>query len=455
MTVNNVDPTASFTNDGPVAEGSSFTLTMNNADDASPVDKAAGFTFAFDCGDGSGYGAFTSTPTQSATKSCSTNDNGTRNVKAKIRDKNGGEREYTGSVTVNNIAPSVTLNGAASANEGETVSYNYTWTDPGSGDTFPAAGNSVDCGPKGTASDKVFDSASKTGSFKCTFSDDSGSGTFAVSATVTDDDGDSGSDTKQVDVDNLPPTAVDDNPAAVDEGESVNLNVLDNDTDPAGSNDPLTVTNNTDGQNGTVNCAPDGSCTYTPDPDFFGTDSFTYTVSDGDGGTSVGTVNVTINPVNDAPSFDIPADPPAVNEDASAQTVNSLATGISAGPANESGQTVSFGVTNNTNTSLFSAQPSIDPANGNLTYTPAADANGTAQVTVVLKDGGGTANGGVDTSAAKTFTITINPVNDKPSFTSQGNDQVDEDSGPRTVAGWVTNFNPARPMRTASRSPTT
>ena len=45
----------------------------------------------------------------------------------------------------------------------------------------------------------------------------------------------------------------------------------------------------------------DGTVTYTPDPDFHGIDSFTYTVSDGNGGTDTATVTVTVDPVNDAP----------------------------------------------------------------------------------------------------------------------------------------------------------
>ena len=57
--------------------------------------------------------------------------------------------------------------------------------------------------------------------------------------------------------------------------------------------------------------------------------------------------------------------------------------------------------------------PTID-ADGNLTYTPAADANGSATVTVSLSDNGGTANGGVDTSATQTFTITVDAENDPP-----------------------------------------
>ena len=65
-----------------------------------------------------------------------------------------------------------------------------------------------------------------------------------------------------------------------------------------------------------------------------------------------------------------------VLEDAGAQSVPGWATAISAGPADESGQTLTFNVTGNTNTALFSVGPAVD-SSGNLTYTPAADANGT------------------------------------------------------------------------------
>ncbi len=57
---------------------------------------------------------------------------------------------------------------------------------------------------------------------------------------------------------------------------------------------------------------------------------------------------------------------------------------------------------------MFSAQPAIDAATGNLTFTPAAGVTGTATVTVQLHDNGGTANGGVDASAPVTFHITVN-----------------------------------------------
>jgi hypothetical protein len=66
------------------------------------------------------------------------------------------------------------------------------------------------------------------------------------------------------------------------------------------------------------------------------------------------------------------------------------------------------------------AAPAIDATTGTLTYTPAANANGSATVTVTLFDDGGTANGGSDTSAPQTFTITVNPVNDRPTLSAIG-----------------------------------
>src|SRR5207245_366620 len=136
----------------------------------------------------------------------------------------------------------------------------------------------------------------------------------------------------------------------------------------------------------------------------------------------------------DAPSFTKGADQ-TVLEDAGPQSVANWATAISKGPPDESGQTLTFVVTANTNSALFTAggQPAIS-ANGTLTYTPAANANGSATITLVLKDNGGTANGGQDTSAAQTFVINVTAVNDAPSFTKGPDQTVLEDAGPQSVA---------------------
>ena len=90
---------------------------------------------------------------------------------------------------------------------------------------------------------------------------------------------------------------------------------------------------------------------------------------------------------------------------------------------------VTFQVTGNTNPALFSTLPAVSPT-GTLTYTSAPNANGTATITLRLQDNGGTANGGVDTSPSVSFTITLTPVNDAPSFTVGPNQTVVEDAGP-------------------------
>src|SRR3990170_1121961 len=100
---------------------------------------------------------------------------------------------------------------------------------------------------------------------------------------------------------------------------------------------------------------------------------------------------------------------------------------MSAGPADESGQTLSFNITGNNNPSLFSVAPSIAP-DGTLSFTPADDANGTATITVTLQDDGGTTNGGVDTSAPVNFDIIVSGVNDAPVNTVPGAQSVNEDT---------------------------
>jgi hypothetical protein len=97
VVVGNVAPTATFTFPASVNAGTAFTLSLSAPQDPSGADTTAGFEYAFDCGDGSGYGAFGPTPS----RNCPTSVAGTRNVKGRIRDKDGDSTEYTGTVTVN------------------------------------------------------------------------------------------------------------------------------------------------------------------------------------------------------------------------------------------------------------------------------------------------------------------------------------------------------------------
>ncbi|MFO1495720.1 MAG: Ig-like domain-containing protein [Lysobacterales bacterium] len=239
-----------------------------------------------------------------------------------------------------------------------------------------------------------------------------------------------------VDVENRPPVAVNDAYTTL-EDTALTVpapGVLANDSDPEGN--PITAQLVTGPTRGTLTLNANGGFTYTPNANANGTDTFTYNAFDGQVPSQTpATVTITITPVNDVPVFTAGPNQ-TVLEDAGAQTVNPWATGVSDGDP-EVTQTLTFNVTGNTNPALFSAGPAISPT-GALTYTPAANANGTATITLTLSDDGGTANGGVDTSAPQSFTITVTAVNDAPSFTAGANQTVNEDAGAQTVTPWAT-----------------
>lgn len=180
-----------------------------------------------------------------------------------------------------------------------------------------------------------------------------------------------------------------------------------------------------------------GEYTYTPDPDYNGADSFTFVVFYIESTSESATIDITIGAVNDAPVF-VKGPDQNVFEDTGTHDVPNWATNIAAGPAtatDEVGQTLTFSVTNDNN-ALFTKQPTVDAA-GHLTYTLAPNAFGTANVKVILSDNGGTANGGVDTSATQTFAINITNVNDVPVVNDQSFN-VRENAVVGQVVGTVT-----------------
>jgi methionine-rich copper-binding protein CopC len=194
---------------------------------------------------------------------------------------------------------------------------------------------------------------------------------------------------------------------------------------------------------------------FTPVFNYFGPASVTIETNDlgntGPGGnkTDTDTVNITVNGVNDAPSFTKGANQ-IVNEDDGPQTVNGWATSISEGPG-ESGQTLNFNVsiTGTTGNIAFSSEPSIDGTTGNLTYTTSSDSNGTANISVTLSDNGSNALPNRNSSAAQTFVITVNPVNDPPTFEIPSDPPpVNEDAPAQTVNNFATNFQPGPPTAT-------
>jgi len=103
---------------------------------------------------------------------------------------------------------------------------------------------------------------------------------------------------------NTAPMAAEDS-TTTDENNLVVVDVLNNDTDADG--DSLNVTSATNGTNGMVIVNPNNTVTYAPNTGFSGADSFTYTVSDGNGGSDTATVSVTVNANVVAPP---PVEPP-------------------------------------------------------------------------------------------------------------------------------------------------
>ena len=222
--------------------------------------------------------------------------------------------------------------------------------------------------------------------------------------TYTINDGNGGSDTATVTITVNP---VNDAPDAVDNNystaEDTPLNipapgVLDNDTDPEG--DSLTVDSFTPPDNGSLTLNPDGSFDYTPDSNFNGTDTFEYTIIDGNGGSDTATVTITVAPVNDAPdavnnSYTVEAnDDPGDN--------NSVAGNII---TNDTGEGLDSDLEGDILTVTENSEPSngsvVVDSDGEFSYTPNDNFIGTDTFDYTISD----SNGGTDTA-----TVTINVI---------------------------------------------
>ena len=151
------------------------------------------------------------------------------------------------------------------------------------------------------------------------------------------------------------------------------------------------------------------SRTYTPAPDFNGTDSFTYTASDSSGTSNTATVTITVLEVNDAPSAN--DDAQSTNEDTPLTfAASGLTANDSAGPANEGAQTLTV-----TSVSATAAtHGSVSLSAGQITYAPDANYNGLAGFTYHVCDNGVTA-GLLDAKCADAAVlVTVNAVDDPP-----------------------------------------
>jgi len=177
---------------------------------------------------------------------------------------------------------------------------------------------------------------------------------------------------------------------------------------------------------------------YIPEKDYYGEDFFTYKSYDGFVNSNTATIKITIRPVNDPPIF-IPGDSVTVIEDSGEHMTKNWASHIRPGPVNEI-QDIVF-IVSASNEELFSNIPKIS-SDGNLSFTPALNANGKTKVFVNLQDNGGIERGGIDTGQTFEFFINIYSVNDRPAFDTAGDIEVIEDDGLINVPNWARNISP-------------
>ena len=190
--------------------------------------------------------------------------------------------------------------------------------------------------------------------------------------------------------DGQPPVADDDTGSMAEDAAATAINVLLNDSDP--DLDTLTITAKTNGAKGVVTITGGGTgLTYKPNANANGADTFTYTIADGHGWTTIGTVNVTITPVQDPPN--------AVNDATLSvrESAGATALAVKANDSDPDGDTLTIvAKTNGAHGTV-----AITGGGTGLTYDPVNLYYGTDVFTYTLSDG----HGGTD-SATVLLTIT-------------------------------------------------
>jgi cyclophilin family peptidyl-prolyl cis-trans isomerase len=201
------------------------------------------------------------------------------------------------------------------------------------------------------------------------------------------------------------PVANDDTISVAEDASNFVLNVLTNDTIGPDTNETLAITTFTQPANGTIR-QQNGALQYSPNANFSGTDTFEYTITDGNQGTAEATVTLTVTAVND--------DPVATNDTAMTDedmpvtiAVATLLANDNAG-AGETGQTLTIKMADQ------ATNGTVALSGNQITFTPNADFNGTATFRYTIEDNGQT-NGQPNAKQAEgTVTVTVNPINDAP-----------------------------------------
>ncbi|MBD1833768.1 cadherin-like domain-containing protein [Cyanobacteria bacterium FACHB-472] len=340
------------------------------------------------------------------------NYNGSVNLTYNVTDGNGGITPATQSFTVAavNDAPTLTATKATLVAGSEDTVYTISQIDLLKGFS-DVEGNTLSVSNLSASNGTLVNNNDGTWSFTGAANYN---GSVNLSYNVTDGNGGSTAATQSFTL-----TAVNDAPALTgtpatlvagteDIVYTINqTDLLTGFTDVEGNT--LSVSN-LSASNGTLVNNNNGTWSFTGAANYNGTINLSYNVTDGNGGTTEASQSLTLAAVNDAPTFSAGASQ-VVMANSGVQTVTGWATNFNPGATNESTQTLDSYIVNVVgNANIFKDAPTID-AQGNLTFTPVANltTSTTATIEVRAKDNGGTLLGGTDTSAAKTFNITVNP----------------------------------------------
>jgi VCBS repeat-containing protein len=436
----NGDGTFSYTPDSNYTGSDSFTYMVTDADSSESDTRTVSLTvdpvtdlFAAD-------DSFTANEDTALNADVSTNDSTT----------SGGSLSYTVDTDVSN--GSLVLNGDGSftytpdANYTGSDSFSYTVTDADSGESSTQTVNlTVDPVADLSATDDAFstieetvldadvstnDSTTSGGSLSYAVDTDVSNGTLVLngdgsfiytpdsnytgsdsfSYTVTDaDSGESSTQTVSLTVNPVADLSAVNDAFSTNEDTLLNADVSTNDSTTSGGS--LSYAVDTDVSNGTLVFNGDGSFTYTPDANYTGADSFTYTVTDVDGGeSSTQTVSLTVDPVANLSATD---DSFSTHED----TV--LNADVSTNDSTTSGGSLSYALDTNASNGTV-----VVNANGTFTYTPDTNFNGFDSFTYTVTD---TDSG---ESSTQTVNIVLTAVDDGPVISGDNAGALTEDIDP-------------------------
>lgn len=393
ISAGNVNPTGTVTGEPDTSpEGTAITVSAN------PADAGSADTFSYSWSvtkDGNAFALPGGTDTTAASLELTPTDSGDFVATVVISDDDGGSVSVDSStMSITNLAPAVTINGApgAAINEGAAVSLTTSISDAGSDDTVASYAWSV------THDGEAYDLGNTTvnaSSFSFAPNDN---GVFVVSLTVADDDGGETTESKTISVNNVNPTvSVTGLPgSSIAEGTAVNLTANASDS---GSADELTYewSVRKNGQVYSLDGVTTDASTFSFAPNDNGSFVFTVIVTDDDGG--AGLVNTSaITVTNAAPTATLTGEPESAIAEGTAVSLSVSAT--------DAGSTdilsYSWSVTKDGNAYSLSG---VTTNQADFTFTPNDEGDFVASCVITDDDGGSV------TKTSETISVTnANPT---------------------------------------------